>query len=215
MDLSLTTFALMSLAIVATPGPTVLLALSNGSRFGLIPAGYGILGAAISDAVLIAAAAFGLGALLAASAILFTVVKWVGVAYLIWLGVQMLRSAGTLGALPERTPVESERIPVLHSLPSSVRGPFGTTLLPIPRLGSDFRRRRCRGDGGLCLSGSESLEVSWRSGRCVDRSDLWWSPCRHGGRTDAHPPQPGLIRRPSRERRHSCVAEHQSIRAQS
>lgn len=97
MEISLLTFALLALVVVMTPGPTVLLALSNGSRFGLVPAGYGIAGAALSDGVLIAAAALGLGAVLATSAVLFGVVKWIGVGYLVWLGVQMLRSSGQLG----------------------------------------------------------------------------------------------------------------------
>lgn len=96
MGISLLTFALLALVVVMTPGPTVLLALSNGTRFGFVAAGYGIAGAAISDAVLIAAAGLGLGAVLAASAFLFNLVKWGGVLYLIWLGVQMLRSSGEL-----------------------------------------------------------------------------------------------------------------------
>lgn len=96
MDISLLTFSLMAVVVVMTPGPTVLLALSNGSRFGFTAAGYGIAGAAISDAVLIAAAGVGLGAVLATSGFVFNVVKWVGVAYLIWLGVQMLRTSGEL-----------------------------------------------------------------------------------------------------------------------
>ena len=100
MEISLFTFAMMALIVVMTPGPTVLLALSNGSKFGVARAGYGILGAAMSDAVLIAAAALGLGALLAASAFWFAIVKTIGVAYLIWVGIQMLRSPGTLGPLP-------------------------------------------------------------------------------------------------------------------
>lgn len=103
MELSLLTFALMALVVIMTPGPTVLLALSNGSRFGFSRAAYGIFGAAFSDGVLIAAAALGLGALLAASAFWFTVVKSIGVAYLVWIGVQMLRSSGTLGSLPSQT----------------------------------------------------------------------------------------------------------------
>ncbi|WGW03768.1 LysE family translocator [Tropicibacter oceani] len=90
------TFGLMALVVVATPGPTVLLALSNGSQFGLGRAGFGIVGAAFSDAVLIAAAALGLGVILAASAFWFTVMKTIGAAYLIWLGVQMMRSLGKL-----------------------------------------------------------------------------------------------------------------------
>lgn len=103
MELSLPTFALLALIVVMTPGPTVLLALSNGSRFGIAVAGYGIAGAAISDAALIAAAGLGLGAILAASAFLFSVVKWIGVAYLVWLGVQMMRSSGQLGPVENST----------------------------------------------------------------------------------------------------------------
>ncbi len=99
MEISLLTFAILALVVVMTPGPTVLLALSNGSRFGIAVAGYGIAGAAISDAVLIAAAGLGLGAILAASAFLFSVVKWIGVAYLVWLGAQMMRSSGQLGTI--------------------------------------------------------------------------------------------------------------------
>lgn len=94
MEFSLFTFALMAAVVVVTPGPTVLLALSNGSKFGIGRAGYGIAGAALSDGILIAAAALGLGALLAASAFWFNVVKFIGAVYLVWIGVQMLRSSG-------------------------------------------------------------------------------------------------------------------------
>lgn len=103
MSLSILTFAMMTFLVVMTPGPTVLLALSNGSRFGVARAGYGIAGAALSDLVLMAAVALGLGALLAASALLFNLVKWIGVAYLMWLGVQMLRSSGGSGPMPAET----------------------------------------------------------------------------------------------------------------
>jgi threonine/homoserine/homoserine lactone efflux protein len=99
MDVSLLTFAVLALIVVMTPGPTVLLALSNGSRFGVVAAGYGIAGAALSDVVLIAAAGLGLGVVLSASAVLFNVLRWIGVVYLIWLGVQMFRSSGAL-AIP-------------------------------------------------------------------------------------------------------------------
>lgn len=98
MDVTLITFALVALITVGTPGPTVLLALTNGSRYGLRRAGNGIIGAALSDLVLITCAALGLGALLATSAFWFGVVKWVGVAYLAWLGIQILRTAGQFHA---------------------------------------------------------------------------------------------------------------------
>lgn len=89
------TFALYlvaSLAIFVTPGPTTLLALANGTKPGWRIAAMGILGAALSDLVLICAVALGFGALLAASETLFTTVKWLGVGYLIWLAIQLWRS---------------------------------------------------------------------------------------------------------------------------
>jgi threonine/homoserine/homoserine lactone efflux protein len=95
-EAALLAFALVSLIGIATPGPTVLLALTNGSRFGLHRACIGMVGAVLSDFVLIGAVALGLGALLAASEFWFSVVKWVGVGYLAFLGLMLLRSRGSL-----------------------------------------------------------------------------------------------------------------------
>ncbi len=89
-------FSLVALAAIATPGPTVLLALANGSRHGVRGAVPGMLGAVLSDFILVAAVAVGLGALLAASEFWFSVLKWVGAGYLAWLGLRMLRSRGGL-----------------------------------------------------------------------------------------------------------------------
>lgn len=95
-DLTLFAFALVAFIGIATPGPTVLLALTNGSRHGVKKATAGMAGAVLSDFVLIGAVALGLGTLLAASEFWFTVVKWMGAAYLAFLGVMLLRSKGTL-----------------------------------------------------------------------------------------------------------------------
>jgi len=89
-------FALVALVAIATPGPTVLLALANGSRYGVRRAVPGMLGAVASDFVLVGAVALGLGALLAASELWFSILKWVGAAYLAWLGLRLLRSKGGL-----------------------------------------------------------------------------------------------------------------------
>ncbi|MGQ3211270.1 LysE family translocator [Shinella sp.] len=96
---SVTLFAFAAVAFIgiATPGPTVLLALTNGSRYGMRRALPGMIGAVLSDFVLIGAVALGLGALLAASEFWFSVVKWLGAAYLAFLGIQMLRSTGSIG----------------------------------------------------------------------------------------------------------------------
>jgi len=87
-------FCVVALAAIATPGPTMLLALNNGSRLGVRRALPGMAGAMLSDFVLVGAVAAGLGALLAASEFWFSVLKWVGAAYLAWLGIRMLRSGG-------------------------------------------------------------------------------------------------------------------------
>jgi len=95
-EMTVLVFALVAFIGIATPGPTVLLALTNGSRFGVRSACFGMIGAMLSDVVLIGAVALGLGALLAASEFWFGVVKWIGVGYLAFLGVMLLRSKGTL-----------------------------------------------------------------------------------------------------------------------
>jgi threonine/homoserine/homoserine lactone efflux protein len=95
---TLLTFAAVSFVGIATPGPTVLLALTNGSRYGVRRACAGMAGAVLSDFVLIGAVAIGLGALLAASEFWFSVLKYAGAAYLAFLGIMMLRSKGTIGS---------------------------------------------------------------------------------------------------------------------
>lgn len=89
-------FALAAMVTIAIPGPTVLLALANGSRYGVRRATFGMLGAVASDVVLVVSVGVGLGALLLASEVAFSVVKWIGVAYLVFLGVRMLSARGAL-----------------------------------------------------------------------------------------------------------------------
>lgn len=104
MDIiTLLAFAAVSFVGIATPGPTVLLALTNGSRYGTRRAIAGMAGAVLSDFVLIGAVAIGLGALLATSEFWFSVLKYAGAAYLAFLGIMMLRSRGSID-----TPEEAE-----------------------------------------------------------------------------------------------------------
>lgn len=93
---TLALFAVVALVTIATPGPTVLLALANGARYGVRRSLPGMLGAVSSDFVLVGSVALGLGAVLAASEFWFSVVKWIGVIYLAWLGIRLLRSKGGL-----------------------------------------------------------------------------------------------------------------------
>lgn len=86
-----------------TPGPDVLYIVTNslhgGWRAGIV-AGLGITGGCF---VHVFAAALGMGALLAASVTTFTVLKWLGAAYLLWIGLRMLASRTTQASNDLRT----------------------------------------------------------------------------------------------------------------
>lgn len=85
-------FFLASWIISLSPGPCAFSAMSAGMRFGYKKAIWNILGMQLATVLLLAIVAVGLGALLAASDTLFNIIKWLGVAYLVWLGLQQWRT---------------------------------------------------------------------------------------------------------------------------
>ena len=91
------TFAAASLALLLIPGPTVLLVLSYALSKGRSVAVASAAGVALGDLVAMTASLAGLGAIVLASATAFTVLKWIGAAYLVWLGVRLIRSAPSAG----------------------------------------------------------------------------------------------------------------------
>ncbi len=78
--------------VSATPGPNMLLAMSHGIRFGLAGALPTLAGLLVALALIMAGSVAGLGAVLATSELLFSVVKYAGAAYLVWLGYQAWRA---------------------------------------------------------------------------------------------------------------------------
>jgi threonine/homoserine/homoserine lactone efflux protein len=92
-------------------GPNNLLSLNNGAREGIVRAVTAAQGRNLAFALMIALTAGGLGALLAASELAFTVLKWCGAAYLVWLGVKLLRAGA-----PEPAAQETVRRPSLAVL---------------------------------------------------------------------------------------------------
>lgn len=85
-------FALTELLLSLTPGPAVLLVVSQGIRQGLRSSISSALGILTGNAVYFVLSAVGLGALLIASASLFEVIRWLGIAYLIFTGLKILLS---------------------------------------------------------------------------------------------------------------------------
>ncbi len=86
-------FVAASTALLLIPGPTVLLVLSYALSKGRSVAVASATGVALGDLIAMTASLLGLGALVLTSATLFSVLKWIGAAYLIWLGVKLLFSA--------------------------------------------------------------------------------------------------------------------------
>lgn len=82
-------YSIASFALSIIPGPNMLVTLNNGLSKNKRIIGMGMLGTNIADLILIIGVALGLGALLNASEALFAMLKWAGVAYLLWLSVQM------------------------------------------------------------------------------------------------------------------------------
>ncbi len=85
-------YFLAVLGLTFTPGPNGLLALTHGAIYGTRKTIATIVGGSVGFATVIGLSLFGIGALLAASAQLLIVMKFVGGAYLIWLGIQVWRS---------------------------------------------------------------------------------------------------------------------------
>lgn len=84
-------FLLISLIIIVIPGPGVTFAIGRALTIGKTGAFISVLGHAVGVGIQIVAIAAGLGALIAASSLGFTLMKYIGAAILIFLGVQAFR----------------------------------------------------------------------------------------------------------------------------
>ena len=85
-------YLLAATGLSLSPGPNGLLALTHGALHGRRKALYTICGGALGFVIVIALSMFGIGALLQASLVWLTVLKWLGGAYLVWLGIQVWRA---------------------------------------------------------------------------------------------------------------------------
>lgn len=109
-------FAPACFAINMAFGPNNLLSLANAARSGVVPAILAAAGRIVSFAVMIAIAGVGLGAVLAASESVFTIVKWAGAAYLVWIGLNLIRAGAPLLRDDAATPRLSLRKLTLQEL---------------------------------------------------------------------------------------------------
>ncbi|MDW3225327.1 MAG: LysE family translocator [Paracoccaceae bacterium] len=92
MDAYLIYLAAVAVFFSTPPDTSQLLIISNSIQHGLRRSMYTIAGDLTANCLQMTAAAFGLAAIIATSAAAFVWIKWIGVAYLIWIGLQLMRT---------------------------------------------------------------------------------------------------------------------------
>jgi len=108
-------FTAATTILLIIPGPTVLLVVSYALGHGRRAASASVAGVALGDFTAMTCSMLGLGAILAASAALFTVLKWIGAAYLVYLGIKLWRApVGAASAGPAAAPETDTRRIFLH-----------------------------------------------------------------------------------------------------
>jgi len=123
------TFLVITMILVVTPGPIVTLVIATGASQGVRAALVTVMGTSTGNAVLLAAIAFGLGWVMQNAAELFELMRWVGAAYLIWLGIRYWRGAGRTDTAPASGRVNFWRgFAVALSNPKTIA--FFTAFLP-------------------------------------------------------------------------------------
>ncbi|QJQ97829.1 homoserine/homoserine lactone efflux protein [Halomonas sp. PGE1] len=96
------TFLMASLLVSLSPGAGAINTMNSGINNGIKSAFPTILGLQLGYGIQILSVAIGIGAILASSTTMFSFIKWMGVAYLVWLGVQKWRLSGSLGHINSR-----------------------------------------------------------------------------------------------------------------
>ncbi len=108
-------FAAASAVLLAIPGPTILLVVSYAVGAGRRTALWTVAGVFLGDLTAITLSMLGLGVILAASASLFTLLKWIGGAYLLWLGWKLLTAPVEGAAVKGRAADASGRAMLRHA----------------------------------------------------------------------------------------------------
>ena len=122
-------FLVITIVLLLTPGPIVTLVISTGATRGVRAALVTVAGTSCGNAVLLASIALGLSWVLSHAVYLFELLRWIGVAYLIWLGVRAWRSV----ARPQ-PPMRGNRVHLWRGFAVALTNPktlaFFTAFLP-------------------------------------------------------------------------------------
>jgi threonine/homoserine/homoserine lactone efflux protein len=161
--------------LMVTPGPDMMFVLANAARYGTRAGVVAALGVAAGEAVHVAAVVGGLAALVSASPVLFTAIRWAGGAYLVFLGVRALRAAGRPGST-ELTPGLSTGNAFLRGLVTNLLNPkmilFSVAFLPQfvdPAAGSPTAQLVLLGAVFVAVQLSVDISLGAGAGRLAGR----------------------------------------------
>lgn len=115
--------AAVAVFFATPPDTSQLLVISNSVRHGLRRSAHTIAGDLTANALQMTAAAFGLAAIIATSASAFVWIKWLGVAYLVWIGVQLLTAGNQTDEVAANTTAQSFRL-FRQGFVTSMANPF-------------------------------------------------------------------------------------------
>jgi homoserine/homoserine lactone efflux protein len=189
-------FCLAALALALVPGPTVTVIIANSLRYGSRAGFMNVLGTQAGVVIWLAIAAAGLGAALQIMGVWFDVLRWVGAAYLVWMGIKLLRSNGDLAVAVDRARPRGsfflQGFVVIMSNPKmlvlfgALIPPFlskgGNVLQETMLLGVTFMMIAAAGDtlyalmagrAGAWLSRSRIRAIEIASGICLAGGGVW------------------------------------------
>lgn len=118
-------YALAAIGLSLTPGPNGLLALTHGAMHGTKKTLATITGGSLGFGLIIGLSMFGIGALLATWAGVLVIMKWLGGAYLVWLGIQLIRAAPIDISRSKNTGTARSRTLFGQGLVSAISNPKG------------------------------------------------------------------------------------------
>ncbi|MGH6855846.1 MAG: LysE family translocator, partial [Aestuariivirga sp.] len=95
-------FCVAATALVIVPGPTVTVIIANSLRHGARAGLLNVAGTQLGVAIWLVVAVLGLGAAIEVMGVWFDALRYAGAAYLVWLGIKLLRSKGDLAMATDR-----------------------------------------------------------------------------------------------------------------
>lgn len=101
-------FLILFIATI-TPGPSMLLAINHGVNYGLFRTIYSCSGNLLGNLLMAIASILGLGAVLIASGVVFNIIRWVGIIYLVYIGIKLISEPVKAGQISNNSNISKSR----------------------------------------------------------------------------------------------------------